>query len=680
MGKKLIFAFLVTGCFFLGLEFLLALAGISPLVDQQDPLVGFADSLPLFVKDEDNPTSLVTATNKLAYFNLQSFPATKAAGTRRIFCLGGSTTHGRPYDDRTSFAGWLREFLPLADPAHRWEVINAGGVSYASYRVAAVSEQLLNLEPDLLIIYTGHNEFLEDVTFPDWQERSGLLEETTLLAAHSRLFTLLYKGLGPSSQGTPQAALPGEVDEILNHTVGPSSYKRDDMQRGQVATLFQFNLRRMVRLADQHGIPVLLVTPASNLKDFSPFKSQHREGLTGRERQQWQQLVDQAGRLSIEQQWPEAVACLQEAVTIDNRHAGSHFQLATALLADKKYSAALTHYQRAREEDVCPLRCLASQVASVREVARLESVPLVDFERLLTEKCRQENGHEIPGNGFFLDHVHPTIESHRLLAEQIIQQMESDGWWHPEARWNEAHRNQVAQQLLGSINRADHARARRNLAKVLNWSGKHMEAGILAVSVLEELPGDPEALSIAAAYMRQLGRIETAIEYLARRVASGVNGMDSRRRLASLLVEAGRLEDALQHQRTVVELQPDDAQDLHHLGIILAEMKRFEESISCYQSALQLDGTDANIHYHLGIALAETSDLEGSRDAFQQALRLSPADRDASFNLAVIHGQIGEQLESRDPEAARMNYRAALKLQPGMTDIQERLEKITTMP
>ena len=506
------------------------------------------------------------------------------------------------------------------------------------------------------------------------------LEETTLLAAHTRLFTVLYKGLGPSSQGAPQATLPGEVDEILNHTVGPSSYKRDDIQRDQVAALFQLNLRRIVRLADQHGIPVLLVTPASNLKDFSPFKSQHRDGLTDQEQQQWQQLVDQARKLAIEQQWPEAVACLQEAITIDNRHAGSHFQLATALLAEKKYAGAGVHYRQAREEDVCPLRCLASQVASVRAVARRASVPLVDFEHLLAEKCLQKNGCEIPGNDFFLDHVHPTIESHRLLAEQIIQQMESDGWWRLGPEWNEANRDRVSQQLLGAINQADHARARRNLAKVLNWSGKHMEAGVLAVSVLEELPGDPEALSIAAAYMRQLGRRETAIDYLARRISSGVNVMDSRRRLASLLVEAGRLEEAFRHQQKVVELQPNDAQGLHHLGIILAEMKRFEESISCYQSAIQLDRTDANIYYHLGIALAETSDLEGSRDAFQQALSLSPDDRDASFNLAVIHGKIGERLESRDPEAARMNYRAALKLQPGLTDIQNRLEKITTTP
>jgi tetratricopeptide (TPR) repeat protein len=678
--KKIVFALVVTTFFFLALELLLALAGVSPLIDQQDPLVGFAESLPLFVENESNPAELATATNKLAYFNPQSFPAIKETGTRRVFCLGGSTTFGRPYDDSTSFAGWLREFLPLADPAHRWEVINAGGVSYASYRVAAVSEQLLGLEPDLVIIYTGHNEFLEDVTFPDWKDRSWLLEKTTLLAARSRIFTILYKGLRPSSDSHQQAALPAEVDEILNHTVGPSSYERDDLRRDQVIALFQFNLRRMIRLARQHDIAVLLVTPASNLKDFSPLKSQHRDGLTDQDQRRWQELVDQARGMAIGQQWAEAVVYLGQAVAIDDRHADGHFQLATALLAEENYAQALVHYRRAREEDICPLRSLAPLVESVREVARMESVPLVDFEHLLAEKCRERNGHAIPGNDFFLDHVHPTIESHRMLAEEIIRQLESGGWWHPGQQWNKANRDQVSRRLLGAINQADHARARRNLAKVLNWSGKHMEAGVLAVSVLEELPEDPEALSIAAAYMRQLGRLEPAIEYLSRRVTLTPDEIDSRRRLASLLVEARRLEEALLHQRRVVEIQPSNAQGFHHLGIILAELNRFDEAISSYHSAIQLDKNDAAIHYHLGIALAGSGDLERSRDSFQAARTLSPEDSDVAYNLAMIHGLLGKQLEMSDPEGARKHYQSALELQPGMPDIQDRLEKLMTVP
>ena len=329
--KKVVFALVVTGCFFLALELVLALAGITPLIKQQDPFSGFAGAMPLFVEDSREPARRTTATNKLAYFNSQSFSETKAAGTRRVFCLGGSTTYGRPYNDTTSFAGWLRELLPLADPAHRWEVINAGGISYASYRVAAVTEQLLEMDPDLLIIYTGHNEFLEDVTFPNWKDRSRLLEQATLLAAHSRIFTLLSQRLQPPAEtNRQQPPLPGEVDEILNHTVGPSSYKRDDRHRDQVLSFFEFNLRRIVQLARSRNVPLLLVTPAGNLRDFSPFKSQHRDGLIEQDQQHWQKLVDQASRLAIQQQWEQAAGLLEEAVALDDRHAETHFRLATA--------------------------------------------------------------------------------------------------------------------------------------------------------------------------------------------------------------------------------------------------------------------------------------------------------------------------------------------------------------
>jgi len=67
--------------------------------------------VPLFVEetDPDGRKFLATPENKLVFFNQQRFPREKAPETYRIFCLGGSTTYGRPYNDTTSFAGWLRQ-------------------------------------------------------------------------------------------------------------------------------------------------------------------------------------------------------------------------------------------------------------------------------------------------------------------------------------------------------------------------------------------------------------------------------------------------------------------------------------------------------------------------------------------------------------------------------------------
>ena len=90
------------------------------------------------------------------------------------YCLGGSTVQGRPYAIETSFTTWLELNLRTADPRYQWEVVNCGGVSYASYRLVPILRELLAYEPDLFIICTGHNEFLEDRTYASVKARSGV--------------------------------------------------------------------------------------------------------------------------------------------------------------------------------------------------------------------------------------------------------------------------------------------------------------------------------------------------------------------------------------------------------------------------------------------------------------------------------------------------------------------------
>ena len=117
VGKKLLFAVITTLVFFVSLEGLLGLFGWNSTNASDDPYVGFSANVPLFVKEKgtDGSPVFVTASNKLRWFNQQTFPVEKSKNTYRIFCLGGSTTYGHPYDDKTSFAGWLRELLPEID-------------------------------------------------------------------------------------------------------------------------------------------------------------------------------------------------------------------------------------------------------------------------------------------------------------------------------------------------------------------------------------------------------------------------------------------------------------------------------------------------------------------------------------------------------------------------------------
>ena len=143
--KKLLFAIITVVILFAAVEIVLLAVGVRTVLYDEDPYVGFSSHIPLFVEqtDPNGNKIMVTARNKLQFFNKQQFTSKKSAGTYRIFCMGGSTTFGRPYDDMTSFCGWLRAMLPKADPSRKWELVNAGGVSYASYRVAALMAELV---------------------------------------------------------------------------------------------------------------------------------------------------------------------------------------------------------------------------------------------------------------------------------------------------------------------------------------------------------------------------------------------------------------------------------------------------------------------------------------------------------------------------------------------------------
>lgn len=284
--------------FFLLLEGGLALFGVKPALQAEDPFVGFAANVPLFVPatGPKGEQFLTTATNKKDYFNRQSFPQEKGPGTYRIFCLGGSTTYGRPYGDATSFAGWLRELLPAADRSRNWEVINAGGISYASYRVAHLMKELVRYQPDLFIIYTGHNEFLEERTYRKLRDIPPLVRSASSLLAKTRTWSAMSSGLKkldiyPQAEKEGRVKLAVEVDAILDRSAGPERYSRDDSLREDILKHYRMSLEHMVLLARSVGAQVIFVTPASNLKDFSPFKSQHTDGITKADLQRSEELL-----------------------------------------------------------------------------------------------------------------------------------------------------------------------------------------------------------------------------------------------------------------------------------------------------------------------------------------------------------------------------------------------------
>lgn len=432
-----------------------------------DPFVGFHEVRPLFVPSQDQ-ASYEIPPSRYAFFRPESFAAVKEDDEYRVFCLGGSTVQGRPWAIETSFTTWLELALNAAQPERRWQVVNCGGVSYASYRLTPILQEVLGHEPDLIIVYTGHNEFLEDRSYGHIKDMPGVIAQPCSWLARTRSYTLLddrwraFRGFGDGdSPGRP--TLTTEAEAMLELDSGLGRYHRDDKWRRDTIAHFRFNLERMVRLADEANVPLLLMNPVCNLRDCPPFKSQHRDGLTDDQRAQWRSLFDEA----VECQGTNlgrAVSLLEKAATIDDQHAGQQYLLATCYDLQGRTAEARDAYLRAKELDVCPLRILEPMNEALLRLARRTDTPLVDVRKIF-ERLSPTG---VPGKQL-IDHVHPTIKGHQLIADALAEELIRQDLVRPTPGWKEE-RSRRYQQHYDSLPNLYFAKGIMRLNALKRWT------------------------------------------------------------------------------------------------------------------------------------------------------------------------------------------------------------------
>ncbi len=400
---------------------------------QDDPFVGFNDLQPTFVLSDDG-SQFEIPDARLKFFAAESFPARKPGGTRRIFCLGGSTVQGRPFSIPTSFTTWLEIALNTVDDKTEWDVVNCGGISYASYRLVPLMQECLQYEPDLFIVCTGHNEFLEDRTYSNIRDQSPVISTPHRWLSRMRSYhvyrNLLLDLASDRQSADPQNMLKSDVDAFLDYHNGLAAYHRDrDWQRG-VVQHFGVNLQRLETIASQNEIPLLFVLPSSNLADQPPFKSQHRDDLTSDELARFDELMAEAQSL-MRRDSAAALEKLQQARDIDPEFAELRYHLGRLHEVRREFEAARREFIAARDEDICPLRMISPLETVMRNVATETDTPLLDAHDLLERESR--NG--ILGGGLLVDHVHPSIEKHQTIALALLEQLATLGHVALPADW-----------------------------------------------------------------------------------------------------------------------------------------------------------------------------------------------------------------------------------------------------
>jgi tetratricopeptide (TPR) repeat protein len=233
---------------------------------------------------------------------------------------------------------------------------------------------------------------------------------------------------------------------------------------------------------------------------------------------------------------------------------------------------------------------------------------LVDFDGILMNDCLETYGHSSPGREYFLDHVHPSVAAHRLLALSIVQAMTRSGTVTPSQQWGEDSIALVSRRIESRIDTELQARALTNLAQVLSWAGKQEEAGPLAEQAVllrskASLEEDPESMFYAAVSYAMNGRDAEATALLERVVELEPINAQARWRLAALLYDQLRYEEAQFHFSEAVRLDPQDAYSYQMLGAACMKLGRYQESLAALYRASELDPDNTVIRRNITMTL-----------------------------------------------------------------------------
>ncbi len=303
----------------------------------------------------------------------------KPADGLRIVVQGGSTAAGFPFGYGASIAGMLDYRLKQSFPEKTVEVINTALAAVNSYTVLDFVDEIIEQQPDAVLIYAGHNEYL------------GILGVgSAYTAANSAAATLLYLKLKNARifqllqniywQFT-KSKIPDNAQRSRTFMSKVAKHKNipydSDLYHAGLAQ-FENNIALVIAKYQAAGIPVFISTIASNLADQAPFSSE---------------------------------------ASISEHSADLYYQQGQKLLAQAKHNQAKQALIKARDYDLLRFRAPSAMNDVIRLLSKNDGVHFVDANKALTGAAEQG----VIGKSLMLEHLHPTINGYFVIADSFYK-------------------------------------------------------------------------------------------------------------------------------------------------------------------------------------------------------------------------------------------------------------------
>jgi hypothetical protein len=337
-----------------------------------------------------------------------------AEKTHTLVVQGESSAQGVPFNLYALSAGSLvRWQLEELLPGQRFQLVNlaSSGETLERQHIKLAS---LDYRPDVLIVYSGHNEFSarmpwsRDVShYADEQARSGWEALVEGIERTSRFCGLIRQAADTCrvAIAPPRGGYRALVDKPA---YTPAEFAR-------LLVDYRRRLELIVAYAEKLGAVPILIIPPANDSGFEPNRSFLPAATPRAERNAFAREFLAAQRFESSDP-AAAVARYRSLLDRQPGFAEAHFRLARLLEAGVAWNEAYRHAIAARDGDGMPMRCPTAFQDVYRTVAARHRVILIDGQVLFHAIGR----HGLLDDGLFLDAMHPSLRGQIALAQAIL--------------------------------------------------------------------------------------------------------------------------------------------------------------------------------------------------------------------------------------------------------------------
>jgi tetratricopeptide (TPR) repeat protein len=363
------------------------------------------------------------------------FKKQKAPDTKRVIVQGGSTAAGFPFGRWAGLAGMLGDRLEAAYPYSDIEVVSTAMAAVNSYTLLDFVDEIIEVEPDAVLIYAGHNEYVGIFGAGSalTAQRSRAATQLHIRLSRFRVYQLvsrLLSSVGRSSADSSSAdnnareTLIAQAASSPEIPIGSPIYKDGLLQ-------FESNLSEILSRYQGAGIPVYIATLASNERDQSPFVGGVADESIAAEFEALMNASQGAYRMG---RLDEAREVAKQALELASEAANAWFLLGRIEEAAGRIDLAGSAYAMARDLDRLRFRAPMVFNQTIRKLAEKFGATVVEVRaNMLARSSKRLIGKEL-----MLEHLHPNARGYFLLADAFYRVFEREQFFGPaQVDWSE---------------------------------------------------------------------------------------------------------------------------------------------------------------------------------------------------------------------------------------------------